>query len=120
MRLHGIDAPEFGQVCRRNGREWHCGLSALRALESIVANTTVRCTWRERDAYGRALATCFADGVNVNAKLVDAGLALAYVRYSERYVPEQTAAAAERRGLWGSVFTPPWRWRQQTRGGATR
>ena len=35
IRLHGIDAPEIKQLCRRDGEPWHCGKDATSALEDI-------------------------------------------------------------------------------------
>lgn len=34
--LHGIDAPETGQTCRRRLRIWACGVEATRALERLI------------------------------------------------------------------------------------
>ena len=30
IRLHGIDAPESRQLCRRDGKPWQCGKDARR------------------------------------------------------------------------------------------
>ena len=112
IRLFGIDAPESRQTCRIADQQWACGRSATRALQEMIGSAKVRCTWTERDTYNRALATCFSDGENLNAKLVAQGLALSYTRYSARYAPEQTQARAAARGLWRSEFIEPWRWRR--------
>ncbi len=48
------------------------------------------------------------DGYNVNARLVYEGLALAYRKYSKKYVPEENKARAAKRGLWAGEFIPPW------------
>lgn len=112
IRLHGIDAPEGRQRCEIDGHEWACGRSATRALSEMLGRATVRCTWTERDSYKRALATCFKNGQNVNAKLVSHGMALAYTKYSDRYVAEEALARANRSGLWRSNFIPPWAWRR--------
>lgn len=37
IRLHGIDAPENGQTCRRNGKPWLCGSASAFALDGLVA-----------------------------------------------------------------------------------
>ena len=43
--------------------------------------------------------------------LVSEGLALAYRRFSERFVPLEEVAAATRRGVWQTPFEPPWEYR---------
>ena len=55
------------------------------------------------------------DGYNVNARLVYEGLALAYRKYSKKYVPEENKARAAKRGLWAGEFIPPWDWRKGKR-----
>jgi len=113
LRLHGIDAPEFRQTCVREGVAEPCGIRAKNALTQMVGSNNVRCTWTERDSYGRLLATCYVEGENLNARLVAAGLALAYTRYSTRYEPEQRQARSAGRGVWSTVFSPPWQWRRE-------
>ncbi|MEQ8492966.1 MAG: thermonuclease family protein [Gammaproteobacteria bacterium] len=115
MRLHGIDAPEWGQACRRDGRAWDCGAAARDALVTLLARGPVECRWQERDAYGRALATCFRGAENLNATLVRQGHALAYRRYSHNYAADENAARRARRGLWAGEFEAPWAWRRQQR-----
>lgn len=112
LRLAGIDAPEYDQQCRTNERSWPCGRRAIEALAAIVGEAEVVCEWRERDRYDRALATCFVAGMNVNERLVADGLALAYTRYSDRYLDAQRQAQVARRGVWDSQFVPPAAWRR--------
>ncbi|MDE0408418.1 MAG: thermonuclease family protein [Alphaproteobacteria bacterium] len=115
IRLHGIDAPETRQTCRRHGRRWACGKAATRAMRRLVGRDPVRCEVRDRDRHGRAVAVCFAAGRDLQRELVRQGLALAYRRYSTRHVPEEDAARRERAGLWSGEFTEPWRWRREAR-----
>ena len=113
IRLHGIDAPEYRQTCMQGDRARRCGIEALKALEQMIGQDPVRCTWDERDKYGRVLGTCYVRGDNLNARLVAAGLAVAYTRYSSRYEGEQRAARAAALGVWATDFDPPWRWRRE-------
>ncbi len=115
IRLRGIDAPETRQTCRRNGRRWACGKAATRAMRRLIGRNPVRCEVSGRDRYGRAVAACFAAGRDLQQELVRQGLALAYRRYSTRYVPDEDAARAERAGLWSGEFEEPWNWRRQRR-----
>lgn len=107
VRLFGIDAPETGQPCDRQGQVWDCGAFARRVLQELVAQASVTCAIEDRDRYGRAVATCRADGRDINAAMVKQGAALAYTRYSDRYTGAEAAARAAGRGLWaGRMVTP--------------
>ncbi|MCY4501942.1 MAG: thermonuclease family protein [Alphaproteobacteria bacterium] len=119
VRLHGVDAPETRQTCTRDGRRWACGEASTRAMRRLVGRERVRCEVRDRDRYGRAVATCFAAGRDLQRELVRMGLALAWRRYSTRYVPDEDAARAERLGMWAGAFVEPWRWRKRNRAGGT-
>ncbi len=112
IRLHGIDAPEYRQICFQGDQPRRCGIEALRALEQMIGANPVHCTWEARDAYSRALATCYVNGENLNARLVAAGLAVAYTRYSDRYAGEQRHARDAALGVWATRFEMPWRWRR--------
>ena len=57
VRLHGIDAPEKRQSCRRSGRAWRCGVAATQALRRRIAGRPVTCTISGNDSDGRALGT---------------------------------------------------------------
>ena len=49
VRLHGIDAPELKQICKRNSDDWQCGLDATRALNDKLEGNSVRCEEKDRD-----------------------------------------------------------------------
>lgn len=112
IRLHGVDAPEAGQTCRRDdGTSWQCGTEATRRLAELVEGKQLECLALDRDAYGRIVATCTADGVEVNGTLVDEGLAWAFTRYSQDFVEIEAMARAARRGIWQGSAQPPWDYR---------
>ena len=117
VRFSGIDAPERGQRCRdAAGRCYRCGKAATDALRARIGAGAVRCEVSGRDRYGRALGSCYAaDGTDLQAWLVERGHALAYRRYSRRYIPEENAARAARAGMHGGEYVPPWRWRRSHR-----
>ena len=115
IRLHGIDAPEMRQSCRKEKATWPCGAEATKALRSMVQDAEVACEERDRDRYGRIVAVCFARGEDLNATIVRQGWALAYRRYSVDYVDAETSARAARAGLWAGEFVPPWEWRRGRR-----
>jgi endonuclease YncB( thermonuclease family) len=111
IRLYGIDAPESCQTCiDASGRTWRCGQRAALALQDLIGRRTVSCVGRDIDRYGRIVAQCQQGDIDISDWLVGQGLALAYRRYSEAYIPAQRAAAAAQRGLWAGSFTAPWDW----------
>lgn len=121
VRLYGIDAPELAQRCKdQRGREWACGDEAKSALQKIVAGKTVECRGRGQDDYGRLLAICSADAREINASLVQQGLAWAFVRYSSAYVGVEQEAKSARRGVFAADNAPPWEFRADSWSGATR
>jgi len=115
VRLNGIGTPERKQTCRKAGVTWKCGYEATETLREWTYTKEVRCIGDENDRYGRLIADCFVDGYNLNARLVYEGWALAYRRYSKKYVPEEDKAKAAKRGLWAGEFVAPWDWRRGER-----
>lgn len=108
VRLAEIDAPELhGQPF---GRAAKAALSALAyRRQASAAITTI-------DRYGRAVALIEVDGVNVNAAMVQQGLAWAYVHFQtdRRYSAWEATARQRRAGLWrqnAPPSTPPWQFR---------
>ena len=117
VRLQGIDAPESAQSCRQpTGRSYLCGDRATQALRERIGTGTVTCKIEGRDRYKRALGICYmADGTDLNGWLVSQGYALAYRRYSTRYVPQEDQAKAAQAGIWAGEFVQPWNWRRGER-----
>lgn len=107
IRLRGIDAPEFAQVCRKDGEEYACGRRAREALSKLVAGRRVACAGWERDKYDRLLGECSAGGVDLNRAQVEAGWAVAYGDYQA----EELAARRAERGIWAGEFDRPRDWR---------
>jgi endonuclease YncB( thermonuclease family) len=117
IRLEGIDAPETEQACTgAKGDRWSCGVTATQRLAGLIKGEVVSCTKTGTDRYARVLAICsLKDGTELNAWLVREGLAVAFVRYSMRYVTAEREAKAARRGLWAGSFDLPWDWRAANR-----
>lgn len=112
VRLEGIDAPEGRQECQdAAGQSYACGQSATRFLVRLIDSQLVTCEIIGQDAYSRALGICEAGGQEINAEIVRTGWALAFRRYSERYVGEEDQAKRANAGLWAGTFDAPWEWR---------
>jgi endonuclease YncB( thermonuclease family) len=116
IRFYGIDAPESSQQCSdATGAEYSCGQDATAALDNMVRGQTVVCDQRDTDKYGRAVAICTANGTDLNAALVEAGLAVAYRHFSLIYVGNEESAKQAHRGLWAGSFEMPWDYRRSGR-----
>lgn len=115
IRLHGVDAPEAGQTCTADGREWFCGQEATWALAYETAGHWVTCQEKGVDRLGRIAAVCYMASIDLNALMVSKGWALAVRGESMDYVDEEGAARASRRGVWRGKFVPPWEWRKMNR-----
>lgn len=80
-----------------------CGLYAKAFLESLIADKTVTCVPRERLANGRVVASCFVEGNDLSSAVVVAGWAVT-CKQSSRYVLQEEAARASRKGIWLGNF----------------
>ena len=116
-RLWGIDAPETNQTCVDG---WEAGREATRAITELIRGRSVTCHAVTQDRYGRTVALCFADDVNLSAAMVQSGMAWAFVRYSRDYVELEAKAKTARIGVHGHDCEPAWDWRADERRKAVR
>jgi endonuclease YncB( thermonuclease family) len=107
IRMRGIDAPEYAQICRRDGVDYPCGRLARQSLVRLIADKTVSCAGWQRDRYRRLLGDCKAGGKDLNQAQVEAGWAVAYGAFET----EEAAARAGRAGIWAGTFDEPQDWR---------
>jgi len=107
IRLDGIDAPEIGQLCDR----WACGRTASDMLAEMLASGPTDCEKLGDDAYGRIIARCTVAGRDVSAQMVSMGMAYAFVKYSDRYLPQEAEARMQGLGIWQAEYERPWDYR---------
>lgn len=107
IRLFGIDAPESMQTCQRRGAPWACGTDARLLLAGMIEGRTVDCLPRDRDSYGRTVATCRVGERDLAGVLVREGLAIALRNFSLDYVEAEARARSFGLALWGAVFQVP-------------
>lgn len=110
-RINGIDAPEYGQKCKKPSGSWQCGKEAVAELERFAARKQIRCEPLGLDDYGRTIATCLADDEDIGAHMVRSGMAWAFVKFSKKYVNEEAQARSERLGIWQSDTQTAWDYR---------
>ena len=113
VRLSGIDAPESSQLCRdAESNLYQCGARAANELFAFIADRPVACTTVDRDRYGRMVARCSVNSVDLGDWLVRGGLALDWPRSSKGlYADAQHVAEGAERGIWAGSFVEPWRFR---------
>ena len=108
MRLEGIDAPEYHQVCYDADKKgYRCGIKARDYLLRLTAGKKVNCKKLSVDRYKRQVSVCYAGGRDLNREMVSAGWAVAYDRYSDDYVGAEKEAKKQRRGIWQGKFMKP-------------
>lgn len=114
IRPSGIDAPELGQKCEKDGKAWWPGWEAGAWLAAYLDGKTVVCTPTGAKTYGRLVADCAVDGEDLQATIVRAGWAMDYTHYSHgRYATIEAEARDAKRGIWQGQCEKPWEWRQE-------
>ena len=121
IRFFGIDAPEKKQQCKKPwltisfisfNKNYPCGQISTDKLKKKINNKLLICKWSNKDRYKRFIAECFKDKTNVNAWMVRNGYAVAYRKYSKKFVSQEIFAKKEKLGLWSGTFMMPWDYRK--------
>ena len=121
IRFFGIDAPEKKQQCRKPwltisiislNKDYPCGQISTDKLKQKINNKLLICKWSNKDRYKRYIAECFKDKTNINAWMVRNGYAVAYRKYSKKFVSQEIFAEKEKLGLWSGTFMMPWDYRK--------
>jgi endonuclease YncB( thermonuclease family) len=115
IRLFGIDAPESKQLCAVQSKQIRCGQVAANALDAMISRRPISCTPEDHDQYGRTVAVCYLDKVDLNEWMVRQGHAVAYTRYSANYVAAEAEARKAKLGIWAGTFERPDEWRRSQR-----
>ncbi|SEP38059.1 Endonuclease YncB, thermonuclease family [Rhodospirillales bacterium URHD0017] len=113
-RLWGIDAAELHQHCADG---WPAGELASRHLADLMRHRTITCEPKTIDRYGRLVALCRADGEDLGAAMVSAGMAWAFTRYSRDYARQEQVAVSQGLGVHGHECERPWAHRTRQRRG---
>ncbi len=121
IRFFGIDAPEKNQQCKKAwltisfisfSKDYPCGQISTDKLKKKINNKLLICKWTNKDRYKRYIAECFKNKTNLNAWMVRNGYAVAYRKYSKKFVSEEIFAKKEKLGLWSGTFMMPWDFRK--------
>ena len=113
IRLAEIDAPE---------RKQPFGNKAKTLLANLTFQKEARIEVAGLDRYGRSIGRVFIKNTDINAELVNQGMAWVYRKYSndQGLINLESLAKRAKRGLW-SVDNPiaPWEWRKGHRNDAS-
>ena len=124
IRLEGIDAPEIKQKCKKESlkfssivgftlyKDYNCGEVSKEKLIDKVGVSEIKCIATSKDRYKRYIATCFKGNINLNQWMVKNGFAVAYRKYSKKYMPYEDFAKNNKLGLWQGKFMNPEKWRK--------
>ncbi|MEX2515724.1 MAG: thermonuclease family protein [Gammaproteobacteria bacterium] len=104
-RLIGIDTPELGRDGRADEPLARAARERLEILLRQASQIRLRSDQEARDHYGRTLGHLYADGRNIQAALLKAGLATPLtippnLQHLECYQTASAAARSQQRGLW--------------------
>lgn len=115
IRLHGVDAFESNQLCTsRHGQKYRCGAKAANALDRFIGSRNVSCK-KKGMSYNRWVATCHVGETDLAQWMVAKGWALAWTKYSRRYLPDMNQAERLMLGAWSGTFAKPWVFRKNNR-----
>ncbi len=106
IRLASIDTPERNQPF---------GLAAKKTTGEMCHGKQVTIHQAGTDRWGRVIAFVIVDGKNVNAELINRGLAWHYRKYSQSKELQslEDKAKQSKSGLWADPNPiPPWEWRR--------
>ena len=122
IRLFGIDAPEIKQKCQKPwlifslltfNKNYPCGEISKLKLKNHINNKFIICKSSNKDRYNRFIAECYKEKTNINKWMILNGHAVAYRKYSKKFVAQENLAKKEKLGLWGGTFEMPWEWRKK-------
>jgi Micrococcal nuclease (thermonuclease) homologs len=122
IRLFGIDAPETKQFCKEVylsflifnfKRDYKCGEKSTNALKKKIQGKNIRClVQNNKDRYRRNIGICYLKKQDINSWLVKNGYAIAYRRYSKKYINDEQYAEDNKLGIWQGIFMKPEKWRR--------
>ena len=110
LRLWGIDAPEKAQTC---GDGWAAGKAAIDYLTQLMQGKTVTCELKTAPDNKKATyGLCKADGQDLSAAMVSAGMAWSLPDLTQDYTVQGSNAQYMIRGVNAHPCAKAWDWRE--------
>tara|TARA_B100001750_G_C15051955_1_gene371900 strand:+ start:61 stop:534 length:474 start_codon:yes stop_codon:yes gene_type:complete len=109
LRLTEIDAPERDQPYGRQSKVF---------LRELLKSGKFNADISGKDQYDRYLARLYNNGVDINRKMVNEGMAWVYDFYvtDKTFYENQEVAQKQKKGIWSKRNpVPPWEWRSTRR-----
>ena len=122
IRLYGIDAPEKKQKCKKTyltisfisfTKDYMCGEVSTEKLIKKINKQKLKCNILDVDRYKRLIGECFKRNINLNSWMVSNGYAVAYRKYSKKYVTDEINAKNNKLGIWQGKVEMPWDYRRK-------
>ncbi|WP_440656726.1 thermonuclease family protein [Candidatus Pelagibacter sp. HIMB1509] len=122
IRLYGIDAPEKKQKCKKTyltisfmsfTKDYMCGEVSTQKLIKKINKQKLNCNILDVDRYKRLVGECFKRNINLNSWMVSNGYAVAYRKYSKKYISDEINAKNNKLGIWQGKFEMPWDYRRK-------
>ena len=110
VRLFGVDAPEFKQVCfDAKNEEYECGKKSFYFLLNLATKKNAKCYYAELDKYNRFLAKCFIGEISINDEIIKNGMGVIYdYSQADEEIKKLEALAKEKElGIWQGAFELP-------------
>ena len=82
-------------------------------LKKKIQGKNIRClVQNNKDRYRRNIGICYLKKQDINSWLVKNGYAIAYRRYSKKYINDEQYAEDNKLGIWQGTFMKPEKWRR--------
>ncbi len=110
IRLHGIDSPEKSQPFYQQARNY---------LSELIFNKSVKIVVPYKDQYKRHVAFAYVDGISVNEKMLESGMAWHFTKHDQqvKWKELENKARNDKKGLWADPHPiAPWKYRTEQRG----
>ena len=85
----------------------------LKNYKKKINNKVITCKILDIDRYKRLIGECYKRNLNLNSWLVSNGYAVAYRKYSKKYISNEINAKNKKKGIWQGKFEMPWEFRRK-------
>ena len=114
LLLENIQKNIFLRKLLPNKKRRGCGKENLKCHGITESQKKkLNCNILDVDRYKRLIGECFKRNINLNSWMVSNGYAVAYRKYSKKYVSDEINAKNNKLGIWQGKFEMPWDYRRK-------